>query len=82
MAPAGQPASYVGTVRGSPAGGTPGAHTLHVAVQTPGSCRLALKMLSLTDKARWQLHRLAFVTDAPEAAPDAGAGDSTKRVRA
>lgn len=77
VASPGEPPSYVGTVRAAPADGMPGVHTLRVAVPRVSGCRLLLKMLSLVEKSRWQLHRLAFVTDAPALVP----AGSSEQVR-
>lgn len=71
MAAPGEAPSYVGTVRGSPADGLPGVHMLQVVLPRGSASQLLLKMLSLVEKSRWHLHRLAFVTEAPPLADDA-----------
>lgn len=80
VASAGQPPSYVGTVRATPAVGMAGVHTLHVVVPGGSACRLLLKMLSLAEKARWHLHRLAFVTEAPPSVDEGNATGSAEQV--
>ena len=57
----GGPASYVGSVRGSPvAGNDPTMHLLAVSAPPGGERVLQLKMLSLAERTQWRVAGLGF----------------------
>ena len=51
------------TVRGVPTNGISNFHTLLLEVPHIVGCRMLLKMLSISEKSRWDLNRLTLVTE-------------------